>query len=648
MVAAADRIDDGVSRPGGLCRRSVPAVRSGQGSWVGRGVNRGRPCDPWGIAEDPTPDPAGADPAAGPAPIGAPAGDEADPELAAEREALERIRRAQAAHIASAVALAERLATEAAEMTEDGIRDIYDEDAEADAAVAAALVRQTSERAMHAIRRVNELQSAGKALAFGHTTGTDGERRAIGRLTVFEGDEPLLIDWRARAAVPFYQATPLESMGVERRRNYTYGDEGSGSAGELTAYSDELFDLDAATDELGLRGEAALLASVTAPTREQMRSVVATIQAEQDAVIRADGDRPLVVQGGPGTGKTVVALHRAAYLLYAQREALSDSGVLIIGPTAEFLTYIAGVLPSLGETGVLSVTAPELYPGVRRGAAEDPAVAAVKGRLDMATLLANAVVDRRRSPRVGLSTWYGARRVSLPVEEVGRLFELSRRHPTHNEGADTFRFELIEALTAEVFDPSFHNRDEARDHFRRSEAVVEFLLRHWPPLTPEQALNDLFGSDALLRSASRATTLSADDLALLARARRPFAEVDEIRWSDADIPLLDELLSLLGISLAGRDDDERTRERDEADEFELAEEADEADDDQDEDGDDEFVEELALLDELAERRPIDSSVDASVLDARFDPPETPEPQYFLEVVEDLGEGWPGTGSGAGR
>jgi DNA helicase IV len=135
-----------------------------------------------------------------------------------------------------------------------------------------------------------------------------------------------------------------------------------------------------------------------------MRSVVATIQAEQDAIIRAPGDEPLVVQGGPGTGKTVVALHRAAYLLYAQREALSDTGVLIVGPTSEFLTYIAGVLPSLGETGVLSVTAPELYPGVRRGAPEDDAVAEVKGRLDMVTLLANAIKDRQRRPTGAIST----------------------------------------------------------------------------------------------------------------------------------------------------------------------------------------------------------------------------------------------------
>jgi len=383
-------------------------------------------------------------------------------ELEAEIAVLENIRRVQNAYIASAVERAEQLAAEAAEMTEEGIRDIYDEDAEADAAVSAALVRQTSDRAMHAVRRVNELKSAGQALAFGCTVDKIGDRRYVGRLTVIDDDDPLLIDWRAPAAVPFYQATPLERMDVERRRNLHYGDPGTDRAQELVGYSDDVFDIDSAVDQIGLRGEAALLASVSAPTKEQMRSVVSTIQAEQDAIIRAENNVPLVVQGGPGTGKTVVALHRAAYLLYAQREALSDTGVLIVGPTTEFLNYIAGVLPSLGETGVISVTAPELYPGVRRGAKEAPEVAAIKGRLDMAELLANAVADRRREPSQSLQTWYGARRISLPLESLKKLFSIAERYSTHNEGADVFRFELIETLTDEVFDPSFHNRGDAR------------------------------------------------------------------------------------------------------------------------------------------------------------------------------------------
>jgi hypothetical protein len=508
-------------------------------------------------------------------------------------------------------------------MTEEGIRDLFDEDAESDAAADAAMVRQSAEQAMHAVRRVNQLRAAGRALAFGHTADHGGERLYVGRLTVMEGDEALLVDWRAPAAVPFYQATPLKRMGVERRRNFLYGDGIAEAADELISYSDELFDLDAAADEIGLRGEAALLASVSAPTRDQMRSVVATIQAEQDAVIRAPADEPLVVQGGPGTGKTVVALHRAAYLLYAQRAALSDTGVLIIGPTSEFLTYIAGVLPSLGETGVLSVTAPELYPGVRRGRPEPHDTAALKGTIDMVELLAAAVEDRRRRPREPLSDWYGGRRVTLPVEQLHDIYERAGQYQGHNEGADFFRFEVIEALTSEVFDPSFHNRDEAREHFTESEAVNEFLLRHWPPLTPEQALNDLFGSPALLRSAARSTKLEDEQLELLHRPRTPFAQVGDIKWTDADIPLLDELLALLGISFGRRPDDERIVERDDADEFELADAVDleraeaglsddeEADLEDDEDND-------GLLGPLSLEGLADADFDASVLDQRFE------------------------------
>ncbi|MEM9650455.1 MAG: hypothetical protein AAGA65_00065 [Actinomycetota bacterium] len=570
-------------------------------------------CDPEHIASDSPPptDPALTGRSTRP--------EERDPELEAERAALERIRRVQAAYLEKAINRAARLAEEAAEMTEEGIKDIFDEDAEADAAVQAALVRQTSERAMHAVRRVGELQAAGRALAFGHTADQGGNRSYVGRLTVLDGDEPLLIDWRAPAAVPFYQATPLKRMGVERRRNFLYGDAGSGTSDDLVSYSDELFDVDAAASEIGLRGEAALLASVSAPTQDQMRTVVATIQAEQDAIIRAPGDEPLVVQGGPGTGKTVVALHRAAYLLYAQREALSDTGVLIIGPTSEFLTYIAGVLPSLGETGVLSVTAPELYPGVRRGAPEDEAVAEVKGRLDMATLLSNAVVDRQRRPTEPLNAWYGARRVTLGVDILQDLFDRARQYVSHNEGADFFRFEVMEALTQEVFDPSFHNRDDARDHFRRSEAVHEFLLRHWPSLTPEQALNDLFGSRALLGSAARGTELKVDDLELVHRPRAPHALVGDIHWSNADIPLLDELLALLGISLEGRDDDERIKERDERDEFEQAAEVDRRAEEAGEAFDDE--DDLPGFEVADDDLGIGGMFDTSILDERFEVPE---------------------------
>jgi hypothetical protein len=246
----------------------------------------------------------------------------------------------------------------------------------------------------------------------------------------------------------------------------------------------------------------------------------------------------------------------------------------------------------------------------------------------MVDLLANGIGLRRRQPREPINAWYGGRRVTLPLDRLQALFGRAGQYPTHNEGADQFRFEVIEALTDEVFDPSFHNREDAREHFRHDRTVTEFLLRHWPPLTPEQALNDLFGSPALLRAAAGGTDLTTDELELLGRERAPFGEVDRVRWSNADIPLLDELLALVGISLGDRDDNRRIQERDEADEFELATAAEVAGvgaDDEEEPDDldeqlDRDLDEVASLDALlgTELEPDDPMFDTSVLDRRDD------------------------------
>ncbi len=474
---------------------------------------------------------------------------------------------------------------EAVEATEEGIRDIEDEDAEADTAVRAALVRQSAERAMHAIKRVNDLEAMGDALAFGHTIDKELQKLYIGRLSVIDDEDPLLVDWRAKAAIPFYRATPLDPLDVTRRRHLHYGQEGTDDEGELVDYSDEVFDVDSLEGATGLRGEAAILASVQATTGGQMRSVVATIQAEQDAVVRASSKGALVVQGGPGTGKTVVALHRAAYLLYDQRADLSDSGVLIVGPSKEFLSYISNVLPSLGETGVISRTPPALFPGVRRGLVESHEVSNIKGRLVMADLLANAVRDRQRRPREDLVLWYGSRRVKKKAEELGRLFDRAQRHLIHNDGAINFLSLVIDAYSAEVYDPSFGNLADAHETFSNSEDLEVFQLRYWPTLSPEQALNDLFGSKALLRSAAAGTDLTDDELELLFRPRTGEAELETARWSDADVPLLDELNALLGSVGDAIFSSERIAERDAADEFELAEQYEEIDQDPESDPD---------------------------------------------------------------
>src|SRR5690606_14445359 len=237
----------------------------------------------------------------------------------------------------------------------------------------------------------------------------DGETLYIGRIGLSEDDRRLLIDWRAPVAQPFYRATPASPMGVTRRRHlHTRGR-------KVVGIDDDLLDLDGLTDadRATLNGEAALLAAVGAKRTGRMRDIVATIQAEQDRIIRSGLDGVLVVQGGPGTGKTVVALHRAAYLLYTHRERLSRRGVLVVGPTPTFLRYIEQVLPSLGETDVLLSTVGEMYPGVDATAREDPRVSAVKGDARMVEVIKRAVQDRQRMPATPFEIDLGDRRLVL-------------------------------------------------------------------------------------------------------------------------------------------------------------------------------------------------------------------------------------------
>ncbi len=487
-------------------------------------------------------------------------------ELLAETARLENIIAAHNRHIESARRLATLLANEAAELTADGIRDLVDEDAEVDAAVQAAIVRQASDRAMHALRRVRELEDLGNALAFGFTTA-DGQRNYVGRHSVIEDDDVYLIDWRSDAAVPFYRATPSESLGVSHRRHLLY--ETQAQKQQLVDYSDEIFSDTAELSEVELRGEAALLHAIDSPTKAHMKSVVATIQNEQDQVIRAPAKGALVVQGGPGTGKTVVALHRAAYLLYNYRHDLQDNGVLVVGPTSQFLTYVAKVLPSLGETGVVSSTVERLYSGVLLGHDETHRSSEVKGRLAMASLLANAIKLRQRTPQTSLVVWYGSTKVTIETETLQSLFAVAQRYNAYNEGAAAFARLLVETLVGQAYSPSFDTVQDVRTSFQQAQEVKHFLLKHWPTLTPEQALNDLFGSTAMLRIAAKELPFNDGDLASLHRMRSSEKQLGDRRWSNADAALLDELLYLIE-GMLGNQQSERYNRRDALNEFELA------------------------------------------------------------------------------
>lgn len=498
-------------------------------------------------------------------------------ELERERAAVERIRQAHLDHIESARRYATGLADEASFLSEEGPREteaeVGDEDSEA--AVEAATARAAAGRTLLAWKRVRELEAAGDALAFGRLTTDEWGTDYVGRMSVIDGDEVFLIDWRAPAAEPFYRATPLEPLGVSHRRHLHYVD------AELTNYSDEVFDPDRIPQNTSLRGEAALLETLAARGDGRMQTVVATIQAEQDAVIRAPAKGPLLVQGGPGTGKTVVALHRAAYLLYADRAALAETGVLIVGPSADFLHYIGNVLPSLGESGVVSVTADRLFPGVLTDPDHCDEVADLKGRAEMAALLEVALGRRRRRPTEPLTVWYGSRRVIVSTEQLNDYMTLAERQMTHNSGAGVIFQMVLEHVAREVHEPGFENREDIRKSLANSQDLRVFQEKHWPVLSPEQMLNDLLGSKPLLEYAAGKAGLTEADAALLYRKRDREKDLWRRRWARSDVPLLDELLWLLG-DVSEATDVETDMEHefaDEADVFTLDEErGDEVDD----------------------------------------------------------------------
>ncbi len=284
-------------------------------------------------------------------------------------------------------------------------------------------------------QRLSQLEAVEDRLAFGRVDLRDGTRRYIGRLGLSDDEQTqLLVDWRAPAAREFYQATAASPGDVVRRRHLAT------RGRSVTGVEDEALDLDSMdqTQRSSLTGEGALLAAVGAHRTGRMGDIVATIQAEQDQVIRSELAGPLVVQGGPGTGKTAVALHRAAYLLYTHRERLDRSGVLIVGPNPLFLRYIEQVLPSLGETGVVLSTAAELYPGVTGGHEPRADVAALKGDLRMAAVLARAVRARQRVPDGPRVLAVGSQRLTLTPADVAAARARARRsRKPHNSARES-------------------------------------------------------------------------------------------------------------------------------------------------------------------------------------------------------------------
>lgn len=381
------------------------------------------------------------------------------------------------------------------------------------------------------------------SLCFGRIDLTSGAGHHIGRIGLRTDDAdrtPILIDWRADVARPFYLATGHTPMGLRRRRHITT------DGRRVTALHDEILDLGDATrtGHEDPTGDAVLLAALDAARTGRMHDIVQTIQAEQDEIIRAPHRGVLVVEGGPGTGKTAVALHRAAYLLYEHRELLAKRAVLIVGPNPAFLGYIGEVLPSLGETGVLLATVGELFPGVRATATDTPEAAAVKGRADMADVLAAVVRDRQALPDPVIAIEHDREILMLDDGLVGVARERTREAKLpHNAAREHFEGHILNTLTelyaervgtdpydgSSLLDPS--DITQIRDEIAENPEVWSAIDQLWPRLTPQRLVADfLAGPEGYL---------SDEDAAAV---RRPVTRA----WTVADVPLLDEAAELLG------------------------------------------------------------------------------------------------------
>ncbi|KQQ04117.1 MULTISPECIES: HelD family protein [unclassified Rathayibacter] len=391
--------------------------------------------------------------------------------------------------------------------------------------------------------RLRMLTGADDRLAFGRLTlaDSDTEHRYIGRIGLRdEEQDALLLDWRAPQSAAFYQATAAQPMGTRARRHLTT------RGREVLRFEDEVFDEELLREGTALQGEGALMAALGAERTGRMHDIVATIQSEQDRIIRSDLRGVLVVQGGPGTGKTAVALHRAAYLLYSYRERIASQGVLVVGPSRSFLRYIEAVLPSLGETGVVLSTLGQLYPGLDLVEEDEPTVARVKGSARMAELLKRAVRSRQVIPAETQILEVNGEKLRLEPHEVERAITRARdsRKP-HNEARVTFVKAMLSQLTRQLADQlrshgnTVDEADEAvlREDVRTADDVRVALNTAWIPLTPEKLLQDLYARPNWFASLTPRWT--AAQRALLRRDRSaPFTV--------SDVPLLDEAAELLG------------------------------------------------------------------------------------------------------
>ena len=397
--------------------------------------------------------------------------------------------------------------------------------------------------AFQAARRLAVLDAEQEGLVFGRLDRTDEEVRYVGRIGVRDADyEPLVIDWRAPAAEPFYRATPSNPMDVIRRRVlHCRGD-------RVVGIEDDLLDGEHGDHELVVIGEGALLAALGRARDHTMRDIVATIQAEQDEAIRAPYQGFTMISGGPGTGKTVVALHRAAYLLYSNRRRFESGGVLVVGPSRVFMNYIARVLPSLGEASVTLRSIGAVASDVVRitgDRVDDPQTAAIKGSLRMVKVLRRLVQEPPQEVPLLLRITVDGNVLGLTADTLARIRSQVLAHHKLNSAREAVEKELLKALwrvwTPDSDDELDHDQEleEFGDRVSELASFRMFLNAWWPAVSAPQALSRLADVELLKRIST--SMLSNAECEVLSASYR-----DATDWTAADGALLDELVHLLG------------------------------------------------------------------------------------------------------
>lgn len=399
-----------------------------------------------------------------------------------------------------------------------------------------------------AARRIALLDSEHEGLVFGRLDHTNSEIDYIGRIGVRDDDyEPLVLDWRAPASEPFYRATPAEPMGIVRRRVLRCRGE------RVVGIEDDLLDGTTESD-LPVIGEGALMAALARARGPQMRDIVATIQAEQDEAIRAPYQGVTIISGGPGTGKTVVALHRAAYLLYSYRRRFESGGVLVVGPSAIFMNYIERVLPSLGEDSVTLSAIGSVAHDVTRARSErvdDTRTATIKGSLTMVPVLKRLVADPLPETELELRVVVKGEALVLREPELLAIRRDALASQPLNKARSSVETLVLNALWNKLPEEIALERTVFDDLVTDQAAYVMFMHAFWPVLTPEAVLARL--GDVRVAERVAADTLSCEDLDALVASYQP-DESGKIRWSVADMALLDEIFAALGPVPAEADD----------------------------------------------------------------------------------------------